>query len=67
MRAQQQLARMVRALLTDAAATGDVRSDIPASELTTYCLHALTAASSLPSKVAVRRLVAVILAGLRPV
>lgn len=30
------------------------------------CLHALTAASSLPSKAAVRRLVAVTLAGLRP-
>lgn len=66
-RAQQQLAGMVRALLTDAAATRDVRSDIAPRELTTYCLHALTAASSLPSRAAVRRLVAVILAGLRPV
>ena len=34
-------------------------------ELASYCLHALTAASSLPSKAAVRRLVKVTLAGLR--
>jgi hypothetical protein len=32
-----------------------------------YCLHALTAASSLQTKSAVRRLVDVTLAGLRPV
>ena len=31
-----------------------------------YCLHALSAASSLPSKAAIRRLVGVTLTGLRP-
>jgi hypothetical protein len=36
------------------------------TELVSYCLHALTSASSLPSAAAVRRLVAVTLSGLRP-
>lgn len=53
-------------LLREAAATGDVRDDITPDELATYCLHALGGASSLPSKPAVRRLVTVTLAGLRP-
>src|SRR6266545_2527472 len=44
----------------------DVRGDVAPAELANYCLHALTAASSLPSKVAVRRLVAVTVAGLHP-
>jgi len=64
--AQQQLSDLIRDLLTEAAATGDLRGDVAPAELTSYCLHALTAASSLPSKSAVRRLVTVILAGLRP-
>ena len=65
-RAEQQLRQMVRQLLAEAAETGDVRDDVDADELVGYCLHALTAASGLPSKAAVRRLVAVTLAGLRP-
>jgi len=65
-RAQQQLSDLIRDLLTEAAKTGDVRNDVAPGELATYCLHALTAASSLPSKAAVRRLVTVTLAGLRP-
>jgi AcrR family transcriptional regulator len=65
-RAQQQLRDMIRDLLTEAAETGDVRDDVAPNELASYCLNALTAASSLPSKAAVRRLVTVILAGLRP-
>jgi AcrR family transcriptional regulator len=64
-RAQQQLRAMIRDLLTEAAESGDLRDDVAADELASYCLHALTAASSLPSKAAVRRLVTVILAGLR--
>jgi AcrR family transcriptional regulator len=36
------------------------------AELASYCLHALAAAASLPSKAAVHRLVAVTLAGLDP-
>jgi len=65
-RAQQQLIELIRDLLTEVAATGDVRDDVPPAELASYCLHALTAASGLPSKAAVRRLVAVTLTGLRP-
>ncbi|HEX9664029.1 MAG TPA: TetR/AcrR family transcriptional regulator [Candidatus Binatia bacterium] len=65
-RAQQQLSDLIRDLLTEAAETGDVRDDVAPDELASYCLHALTAASSLPSKAAVRRLVTVTLAGLRP-
>ena len=57
---------MVRNLLTEAARTGDVRADVAPDELAGYCLHALAAASGLASKTAVRRLVTVILAGLRP-
>jgi AcrR family transcriptional regulator len=64
--AQRQLHEMIRDLLSEAAATGRVRDDVPPDELATYCLHALGAASSLPSKPAVRRLVAVTLAALRP-
>jgi AcrR family transcriptional regulator len=65
-RARQHLSDFVRDLLSVAAQTGDVRDDIAADELATYCLHSLTAAGALPSKAAVRRLVAVTLAGLRP-
>ncbi len=64
-RAEHGLRDMVRELLSDAAATGHVRRDVAPDELASYCLHALAAASSLPSKAAVRRLVSVTLAGLR--
>ena len=64
--AQQQLSDLIRDLLTEAAETGELRDDVAPDELASYCLHALTAACSLPSKAAVRRLVTVILAGLRP-
>jgi len=57
---------MIRDLLTEGAAVGDVRDDVSPDELASYCLHALTAAGSLPSKAAVRRLVVVTLAGLHP-
>jgi AcrR family transcriptional regulator len=65
-RAQQQLRDFIRDLLSEGAETGDLRDDVAPNELASYCLHALTAASSMPSKAAVRRLVTVILAGLRP-
>ncbi len=64
--ARQQLHHLIRDLLSEAARTGDVRDDVPTDELANYCLHALTAASNLTSDAAVRRLVTVILAGLRP-
>jgi AcrR family transcriptional regulator len=65
-RAQQQLTGLIRDLLTDAAQAGDLRDDVAPDELASYCLHALAAASSLPSKAAVHRLVTVTLAGLQP-
>jgi AcrR family transcriptional regulator len=64
--AQQQLHAFITDLIADAAKAGELREDIPPGELATYCLHALTSASSLPSKAAITRLVAVTLAGLRP-
>jgi len=64
-RAEQQLRAMIRDLLAEAAKAGAIRDDVAADELANYCLHALTASGSLPSKAAVRRLVAVTLAGLR--
>jgi AcrR family transcriptional regulator len=65
-RAQHQVHDMIRGLLTDAAENGDVRDDVTPAELASFCLHALAGASSLPSKAAVRRIVTVTLAGLRP-
>lgn len=65
-RAQQHLNKLIEAVLSEAAKEGSIRDDIPPGELAGYCLHALTAASSLPSDAAVRRLVNVTLAGLRP-
>ncbi len=65
-KAQHQLIDLIRDLLTEVAETGDLRDDVPPEELAGYCLHALTAAGSLSSEAAVRRLVTVIRAGLRP-
>jgi AcrR family transcriptional regulator len=65
-RAQEGLRGLIRDLLAEGAKTGDLRDDVAPDELATFCLHALTGASNLPSKAAVRRLVDVTLAGLRP-
>ncbi|HEX5849908.1 MAG TPA: TetR/AcrR family transcriptional regulator [Rubrobacter sp.] len=65
-RAQRRLSDLVQGLLADAQETGDVRNDVAPEELSAYCLHALAAAHSVPSGAAIRRLVSVILAGLRP-
>ncbi len=64
--AEQKLRRLIRELVAEAAKAGAVRDDISADELASFCLHALTAAGGVPSKAAVRRLVAVTLAGMRP-
>lgn len=64
-RAQQQVRELVRGVLIEAAAAGRVRDDIPADELANYCVHALAAAGTLPSRAAVRRLVNLTLAGIR--
>jgi AcrR family transcriptional regulator len=64
-RAHARLAGFIEELVREAAASGDVRSDVPAAELASYCLHALAGSSRLRSKPAVGRLVKVTLAGLR--
>ncbi|MEU7741137.1 helix-turn-helix domain-containing protein [Nonomuraea sp. NPDC049158] len=65
-RAQRQLHDMLRDALTAAARAGDVRDDVAADELATFCTHALQAAVDLSSEAAVKRLVSLTLAGLRP-
>ncbi|MGI8333856.1 hypothetical protein ACRYCC_28230 [Actinomadura scrupuli] len=62
--AHQRLHMFVQELVADAAAAGAVRADLPADELATFCLHALTAAGSLPTQAAVHRLVQVVLTAL---
>lgn len=64
-RAHQHLTALVRDLITEGAKAGILRDDVAPVELATYCLHALSAASSLSSKAAVKRLVGVTLSGLR--
>ena len=64
-RAKQHLSDFIRDLLIEGAKAGELRDDVAPAELANYCLHALTAASSLPSKAAVSRLVTVTMAGLR--
>jgi AcrR family transcriptional regulator len=65
-RAHEQLTDFMRDLLAEGAKAGAVRKDIAPGELARYSLHTLSAASGLPSKAAVRRLVAITLSGLRP-
>ncbi|MGC4939937.1 TetR/AcrR family transcriptional regulator [Kribbella sp. DT2] len=62
---RRQLADLFREVLAEAGEVGQVRRDVPAEELATYCLRALEAAGELPSEDAVDRLVAVTLAGLK--
>lgn len=63
---QQRLINFMRDVVKEAAKAGKVRRDVPPDELARFSLDALAAARDLPSRAAVRRLVAVTLAGLRP-
>ena len=65
-RAQQHLLAFIGDLVIEGAKAGDLRNDIAPAQLATFCIHALTAANSLPSKAALRRLVTLVLAGLQP-
>jgi hypothetical protein len=58
--------RLIRGLVTEAAANGEVRDDVGPDELTDYCLHALTAADRAMSRAAVGRVVDLTLEGLSP-
>jgi len=62
---RQHLRDLVQGLIAEATRAGDLRDDVAADELADFCLHALTAAGTLPSQDAVDRLVAVTLSGLR--
>ncbi|GAA0222188.1 hypothetical protein GCM10009527_018200 [Actinomadura nitritigenes] len=64
--AHQRLRDFVGDLIGEAAAAQAVRQDVPAAELTLYCLHALAAAGDLDDPEAVRRLVRTTLTALRP-
>jgi AcrR family transcriptional regulator len=64
-RAEDHLRTFIRELLIEGAEAGELRGDIAADELASYCLHALAAARTASSKAAVRRLVSVTLDGLR--
>ncbi|ROP37245.1 TetR/AcrR family transcriptional regulator [Saccharothrix texasensis] len=64
--AQQQVQDLIKDLLIEVAASGDLRDDVAPDELAAFCVHALSAAASLRSEAAVRRLVTVTITGLRP-
>ncbi len=64
--AEQRLRQLMTDAVTAAAAAGTVRTDTPADELASYCLHALDAAVEASSGAAVARLITVIRAGLEP-
>jgi AcrR family transcriptional regulator len=63
-RAEQHLKDLLRGLIGECAKSGKVRDDVSPGDLASYCVHALTAAGSLSSKAAVRKLVKVTLDGL---
>jgi hypothetical protein len=63
--AEKQLRSLVHGLIETAAQEGQVRSDITPGELTAFCLGALSAASTAPSKAASHRLVGLVLDSLR--
>ena len=62
--ARRRLHELVKDVLEGAASAGAIRADVPADELATYCIHALSAARSLDSSTSVERLVELTLAGL---
>ena len=62
--AADELAAFVTDLIAAGAAAGVVRADVAPAELASFCLSALAAAGTAPSKPAVERLVDVVLDGL---
>jgi AcrR family transcriptional regulator len=61
---QRRVQELFATLLTDAAAAGVVRRDVPPEELANYCLHALSAAANTDNDTATSRLVSVVFAGM---
>ena len=64
--AHRHLESFITELVSRAVGEGTVRADVPPNELAGFCIHAMSASAGLASKAAVRRLVTVILSGLRP-
>ncbi|MGY1948691.1 TetR/AcrR family transcriptional regulator [Nocardia asiatica] len=64
--AEQRLRQLMTDAVAAAAEASAVRTDTPAGELASYCLHALDAAAAASSDAAVARLITVIWAGLEP-
>jgi AcrR family transcriptional regulator len=64
-RAQKHLQTFLGDLVAAGVRSGDLRDDVPVEELASFVLHALSTASTLPSKEAVHRLVDLTLDGLR--
>jgi AcrR family transcriptional regulator len=64
--ARAELHAYLRELIAESAAAGRTRADVSPAELATFCLHALTAAATLPTAAATRRLVTVTLSALSP-
>jgi AcrR family transcriptional regulator len=65
--AEMQLREMLADLISEGRKAGAARRDVPAEELADYALAALGGAARLASSAAVKRLVAVVLDGIRPV
>lgn len=63
--AERRLRDLFRDVLAEAGIAGDIRNDVDPGELAVYCLHALSAAASLRSEAATKRLVSVTLNALR--
>jgi AcrR family transcriptional regulator len=64
--AHEHVHRLIATALAEVAEAGGLRDDVPIDELASFCLHSLSSAACLPSEDAARRLVAVVLTGLRP-
>ena len=64
--AEKELLALFGEMIQAEMTIGNLRTDSTSEELATYCLHALGAASKLTSDAAVKRLVDVVLRGMRP-
>ena len=63
---ERQLGDLLASLVAEAAAAGAVRTDMPARELASFCVHALTAAADMGSASAGESLVELVWAALKP-
>jgi AcrR family transcriptional regulator len=64
--ARHRLRELIRDLIEEGAAAGDIRTDVAPSELAAYCQHALSAATELHTDDALQRLITITTTGLRP-